>query len=110
MRRLVLAPEAEDALQEIALYTLERWGEAQARDYIAGIREACVRLLDNPSMGRLRRKTGAAELREIQVGSHVVIYAPRRDHVLIVGVLHEAMDLPRRRRELMRRMRSRGLI
>src|SRR5262245_33532229 len=110
MTRLVLTPEAEDALQDIAHYSMERWGEERARDHIARIREACIRLVENPSMGRLRRKFSSVEFREIQVGSHIVIYAARPADVLIVGVLHAAMDLPRRRRELMRRMRSRGLL
>lgn len=110
MRPVVLTLEAEDALQDIALYTMDRWGEEQARDYVGHIREACFRLAANPSMGRLRRKFGAVEFREFHVGNHVVIYALRPADVLIVGVLHAAMDLPRRRRELMRRMRSRGLL
>jgi toxin ParE1/3/4 len=110
MRQVVLTLEAEDALQDIALYTLDRWGEPQAREYISRIRDACARLSENPSMGRSRGRVGAVELREIQIGSHVVIYALRPADVLVVGVLHEAMDLIGRRRELVRRMRSRGLI
>ncbi len=110
MKRVVLTLEAEDALQDIALYTLNRWGERQARDYIARIRDACARLLDSPSMGKLRRRIGGVEIREVQVGSHLVIYALRPGDVLVIGVMHEAMNLPARRRELMLRMRSRGLI
>lgn len=110
MRPVVLTPEAEDALQDIALYTMDRWGEEQARDDLARVRDVCSRLADDPSKGRLRRKFGAVEFRELQVGRHVVVYALRPADVLVVGVLHQAMDLPRRRRELMRRMRSRGLL
>lgn len=110
MKRVVLTLEAEDALQDIAVYASERWGETQAKEYLARIRDAYVRLCDRPRMGRLRRKIGPAEFREIQIGSHVVVYAPRPTDVLVVGVLHEAMDIPARRRELIRRVRSRGLI
>ena len=110
MKQVLLAPEAEQALLEIALYTLERWGEEQARSYVQRIRDACGRLADNPSLGRLRSRIRTTELRECQVGSHIVIYAVRADDLLVVGVLHEAMNLDSRRRALVMRMRQNGLL
>jgi len=110
MKIVVLAPEAEKAIEEIALYSLERWGESKARQYVERLREAHQRLAENPSLGRLRRRIGRIELREVQVGRHILFYASGTAQVLVVAVLHDAMDLPRRRDALLRRLRARKLI
>jgi len=110
MTRVLVAPEADEALREIFRYTLDRWGEEQARAYLERIRDACAQLTDHPGVGRFLRRIRDAELRQLQGESHVVVYAVRPEGVVILAVLHEAMDLPRRRRALVLRMRAKGLL
>lgn len=110
MKRVVVAPEADESLREIFRYTFDRWGEEQARKYLEQLRDACNGLSENPSLGRLLRCMRDMELRQIQVGRHIVIYALRPADILVLAVLHDAMNLAARRKSLVRRLRTKGIL
>lgn len=96
-RRLRYLPQAEASLDAIADWTFERFGRAQARRYVAGLRAACERIGEGTASGRSVRDVLAPkapeDLRFVRAGSHVVLFRERGDVVEVTDVLHEAMDL-----------------
>jgi len=74
----------------IAEYSVDTWGEAQARRYIAEIVECCERIADNPRLGRscpeIRRG-----YRRIEQGKHVLFYEQVDGEVLVRRILHQGM-------------------
>lgn len=110
MKRLVSAPEVDESLREIYRYTFARWGEAQARKYLAELRAAYLSLAHEPAAGRVLRSVKGILLRQLQVGRHVMVYTVRDDEVLVLSILHEAMNIRARITKLVGRMRRRGVL
>jgi toxin ParE1/3/4 len=85
---------AEADLTEIADYTLQRWGQAQAEKYLFEIEACCRTLAGNPLPGRACDAI-RPRLRRMERGEHVVFYSIAPDGIFIVRVVHRSM-LPRR--------------
>ena len=81
-------------LEEIAEYTIERFGIEQARRSRDGLKTCFVQLTNNPAIGR-RAEQLIQGLRRFQHQSHVVFYITERESLLIVRVLHSSVDVPR---------------
>ena len=81
-------------LQEIAEYTIERFGIEQARRYRDGLKTCFVQLADNSALGRGAEML-IRGLRRFEHQSHVVFYMSEPENLLIVRVLHSSMDAPR---------------
>ncbi len=81
-------------LEEIAEYTIERFGIEQSRRYRDGLKTCFVQLADNPALGR-RAEQLIRGLRRFEHQSHVVFYISKPENLLIVRVLHSSMDVPR---------------
>ena len=80
---------AEDDLDAIAEYTLERWGSAQAERYINGLQALCEHLDEVPALNRPYRDLYVRRAYE----SHVVFFRREDDGgILIVRILHGRMD------------------
>jgi toxin ParE1/3/4 len=79
---------AEDDLDAIADYSLERWGQAQAERYVNELQALCEHLDELPVLNRPHR--GPYLRRTYQ--SHVVFFRHEDDGgILIVRILHGAM-------------------
>ncbi|WP_394836662.1 type II toxin-antitoxin system RelE/ParE family toxin [Pendulispora rubella] len=77
---------AVDDLQEIADFTKERWGAAQAVDYVSDL-YACFRLL-----GATTGKVHRPPYRRQRQAKHVVFFrVASNGNVFIVRILHERM-------------------
>lgn len=103
-RRWRLTPRAEDALVEIALWTIGRFGAAQADAYETELIGRCEALARGDLAGQdcsMLAGTGAEGLRFIRVGSHFVVYIEVGDKVVVIDVIHGRADLPRRLKALM---------
>lgn len=75
---------------EIADYTLDTWGEAQANHYLTGF-EACFRqLAQAPGMGRACDEIRPG-YRRVEHDRHVVIYRADCDGIFISRILHQRM-------------------
>lgn len=92
-----ISSRAEKDLSEIADYTIEVFGEAQAKTYWDGLEQAFQMLAKHRRRGQ--------ELEHIHHGlrrwpyqSHIVYYIPEAEGILIVRVLHQRMDAPSRLR------------
>ncbi len=97
MRRYVLSRLAEQDLDAIATYTLERWGTKQAIRYIEGLRALCQQLTETPGMGRPSGEIRPG-LYRMEGGSHVIFYRVQTNGITITRILHRKM-LPEMRQE-----------
>jgi toxin ParE1/3/4 len=85
---------AENALDAIASYTLEEWGERQRDRYIALLEYACEHTV--PAQAHLARPVPhRPELRSLRCERHVIYFRAVRGGFEIVHVLHER-QLPRK--------------
>lgn len=81
-------------LEEIAEYTIDRFGIEQARRYRDGLKTCFVQLANNLTIGRKAEQLKPG-LRRFEHQSHVVFYISERESILIVRVLHTSMDVAR---------------
>jgi toxin ParE1/3/4 len=95
VKRLVVTDAARGDLEDIARHGDQQWGTARTRRYMDAIRERFARLRHTPGLGAPRDDIRPG-YRSIAAGRHVVFYRETQDHVEIVRVLHERMDLHRR--------------
>jgi toxin ParE1/3/4 len=101
-RRWRLTPRAEDALVEIALWTIRRFGAVQADAYEAELIGRCEALGRGELVGQdcsVLAGEGRG-LRFIRAGRHFVVYTEIGDEVVVLDVIHGRADLPRRLRAL----------
>ena len=89
-----LSRKADGDIQEIAEFSLQRWGMARAEEYILGLHATFRMLAEFPDLGR-----DAGDLRpgyrKIETAGHLVFYRKMRSGILIVRVLHRSMDFGR---------------
>ena len=89
--RFELAREALADIEGIADYTAERWGAAQAREYLAALEARLRELARSPLLGR-RRDDLAEGLLSLPSVSHVVFYKRADFGVVVIRVLHRRQD------------------
>ncbi len=88
-----LAPLAEADLEEIWLYTAQRWSMEQADSYARGLIAAIEGLAAGKKRGR-----PAEVLQDFQkylCGSHVIYFLDHVDHLDVIRVLHQRQDADR---------------
>lgn len=94
MRDYRLSEKARTDIEGILDYTYARFGARQAELYYNSLR-ACFRMLaDNPAIGK-SCTTLNPPLRSHHHQRHIIFCDVFDDHVLIVRVLHERMDIER---------------
>lgn len=91
--RVLFSPLAATDLEEIGDH-IARDNPRRALTFIQGIREQCKKLSQAPLGYRTRPELGAG-IRSCAYGNYIILYRPGSTEVLIVRVLHGAMDLPR---------------
>ena len=91
MSKFFLSLDADEDLQDIYIYTEEKWGAKQAEKYTLDLYEAFELIGDNPKMGRLRQELGQ-DIRSLPHSSHVVFFMQWQDETAIVRVLHSSRD------------------
>ena len=91
---LILSPQAEEDFSDILQYTLETWGEAQARAYAAVLDKALQTIQRHPLIGHRRPELSAAH-RIFPAGRHIIVYRAEADAVRVSRILHERMDIAR---------------
>ena len=81
-------------LEEIAEFTIERFGIEQARRYRDGLKTCFDQLAYNPVLGR-RVEQLMSGLQRFEHQSHVVFYISEPENIFIIRVLHSSSDVPR---------------
>ena len=104
MTGYVISAESRRDLAAIDDYTASRWGNEQARAYIAGIWQSFDKLAAKPELGRRRPDVPPPYL-VFPVGSHIIIYRlnAEADRIEVLNVLHPAMDIGPRITEALQR-------
>ncbi|MFM8354254.1 MAG: type II toxin-antitoxin system RelE/ParE family toxin [Gammaproteobacteria bacterium] len=90
---VLFTPRAEMDLEEIGDYIAQD-NPARALTFIQEIRAQCQKIGKSPLAYRARPELGD-EIRSCPFGNYVILFCPQALDVLIVRVLHGAMDLPR---------------
>jgi toxin ParE1/3/4 len=91
MRDVILRPDAEGDIEDIADYTLEQWDLEQARFYVHNLRQA----IEGLSSGALRYplcETVYPGLRRRRSAMHHIYYLTFDNRVEIVRILHVQRD------------------
>lgn len=98
-----LTAEAVRQFRQIGSDTARLWGQVQAQKYLRELQSGFLRIDNDPSRGRAYRLPDSRlDLRLRRTGRHYVVYGVKEDHVTILAILHERMDLPERIAELLR--------
>ncbi|WP_158969619.1 type II toxin-antitoxin system RelE/ParE family toxin [Chachezhania sediminis] len=93
-----LTPRAQDSLVDIALWTIQTFGPAQAEAYEAEVLDRCQAVAAGHALLRdcsvFVGEAGA--LSYARAGEHFLIVHEMADEIVIVDILHSRSDLPRR--------------
>lgn len=90
MTRVRYTRDAEQDLLDIAQYTIETWGKAQAARYLDLLEQTCERIL--PEHGHLGRSIPKRpSLRAWRCERHIVYFHESERGIEIVRILHERM-------------------
>lgn len=92
MSLYVFSEKAENDLIEIYRYGFLHHGERQAELYQQSLKEKCQFLADNPLLYR-ERKEFTPPVRIHHHKKHLIIYTVETDHILIVRIRHDRMEL-----------------
>ena len=109
MKRIVISLEAEAALDDILIHTIERWSQAQAEIYIGQLTERLRALASGaPPHARpcellMQGKRTATGLSYYREGSHFLILRETAGELQLVEIFHERMNLDRLLEELKER-------
>ena len=91
MAEFRLSPKAQNDLEDLFDYTIERWGEAQALHYIDLVAAACSELAAAPQQAQ-----GCDHIRlgyrRRGVGQHMIYFRPTSDGIAVIRILHQRMD------------------
>lgn len=90
---VLFTPLAETDLEEIGDYIAQD-NPTRALTFVQEIRAQCQRISKSPMAYRARPELGDS-IRSFALGNYVILYQADASDVLIIRVLHGAMDLPR---------------
>jgi len=86
-----LTPAAQNDLEDIWLYTAQRWSAAQADRYTDILEDILERLLFMPEMARERREFDPP-VRIHPSSEHLIIYRVENNHLAILRILGAGQD------------------
>jgi len=96
MVRYRLTNKAVTDLSNIWNYTYSKWSEDQADMYYQMLLDTCMRIADNPDLGK-DYSIVIDELLGFRAGRHIIFYRSiEGDEIEVVRILHEQMDLGNR--------------
>lgn len=92
--RLVFLPSAITDLESIGDF-IARDNPRRARNFVVELRQQCNKIAANPAAYRSRPEL-AEDLRSCAYGNYAIFFVVESDALLIVRILHGAMDIPER--------------
>ncbi len=90
--RLIWQPLATQDIDDIWVYSFDRWGLVRADDYISDLRWR-AEALARGELSSVRADDVAQGLRRQVSGSHVIWFRVEGDALRVVRVLHGARDV-----------------
>ena len=91
MTQIELTRDAERDLIDIYLYGIEQFGRAQAERYAIALNLRIDFIAENPGMGS-DYSAVREDLRRYEHVSHAVYFRPTLSGILVLRILHGAMD------------------
>lgn len=91
MLEVIIRPRAERDLTEIWRFTRQRWSHEQADLYLKKLNAVIGSLAKRPQLGRPSDNISPGLLRR-PAERHVIYYRVKEKSLLVVRVLHDAMD------------------
>jgi toxin ParE1/3/4 len=86
-----ISSAAKADLRQIWTFTNQSWGRTQADHYLHGVFEALNVLARNPKLGKDRHEV-KTDFRSYLHVRHTLWYKINRDQIILMRVLHSAMD------------------
>ena len=99
MVRAYLSRRALHHIDEIDPYSIERWGDQVAQQYLVDLFAAIRRLEESPELLRLRPEC-SLRLRFYRVREHMLVFDLLNADIYVLAVWHGSMDLPGRMERL----------
>jgi len=89
-----ISAKALDDLKSIGRYTSRKWGKPQRNKYLGMIDDSFQAISIQPELGMACNyiKPG---YRKYHAGKHLIFYRQKRDHIEIIRILHDSMDIIR---------------
>jgi toxin ParE1/3/4 len=95
MKKCIFSSEAIADLNSIWTYTAEEWSVAQANKYYRMLVSACNDIISAKRISHTYNEIYEG-LFGLRIGRHIIFYIYKEDgNILIVRILHEAMDFKR---------------
>lgn len=91
MREVILTPDAEADIEDVADYTIAQWGHEQARTYVKRLRRA-IELLATSALRHPLYDAIYPGLRRKRSGMHHIYYRAARDTVEVLNIIHVQRD------------------
>jgi|694.fasta_scaffold81319_4 toxin ParE1/3/4 len=83
---------AESDLENIFDYTLQTWGERQAKDYFQNLLETIDLLTKSPEIGT-RRQDYFIDCLVFNYHKYQIFYSFDKDFAYVARILHQSMDM-----------------
>ena len=93
-----LTPLAKKDLAKIYRYTDKQWGRKQAKDYVAVLKADCAKLACGEKIGKSLPEYDL-QLETYHSQHHYLFFLRQPDHIGVISILHETMDMPTHIRE-----------
>jgi toxin ParE1/3/4 len=90
VKEIRLRPAAQGDVAEIRRYTRRTWGVQQAATYLDGLAQR----LDEIARGTAAARPSERDTQCVRYRSHLIYFRTAKEHVTIVRMLHERMDIP----------------
>lgn len=90
--RYRLTPRALRDLDDIADFTIKKWGVDQLETYLRQLTDRFEWLSENPLLGRIRDDIHP-DYRSFPEGSHIIFYIIQGKNIDIIGIPHKLMDV-----------------
>lgn len=94
MSKVQFTNAARKDLREIFTYTTRTWGITQARQYSEQLKQHTVAIGEFRAHSK-RVLGSSADVHQSHCRKHIFVFERKSDTVLIIRILHEAMDIPR---------------
>lgn len=93
--RVRLSRQAADDIADIIAYTVQQFGETQAKRYSAGLHISFELLEDNPRLGHaVLRSNRAGEFRRYTYKSHYIFYEIQSTEIVIATIRNTRQRSP----------------
>ncbi len=83
--------KAVNDIESIIDFTVEHWGKSQAKIYLDGLEDLAQTLSEHPSLGQ-DRVSLSKNLYSFPYQKHIIYYVKSDNGIVIIRVLHSAMD------------------